>query len=656
LPSNQSTLDRVLALKNFLDAIRRGLIFSQEPEGHGSVKVLVRNLGAQLTLLEAHVRDEMALESAREHFKQLKAAINQILDQSISYLFSAVAEQSRTHLSLSLLSAPSEVVDEKLQASLQTREGALLKNLIQHPDMMRALFPQRAVALTFGKPVGLLGEASGTPFMDEKGKINPQWLDFLQKIPEQAAQLDPALRALPSGVSVVVLADAKATDEAQTPALANFVRLHGLVLTLATFQNYVESCWQLAGLGGDQLLYERLSEAITTLLTELLNFNRALQTTLAEFQGQLDALDAEAFKQKKDNGWQKNYEQAKACQVVLLKMLGECEVTLTQIIRHAKDSGARSQRLQAGLAALQRLQGAQDFLNAARRQVGAEPLGDYPGLITSSSPGSPVSTLKTIEALLLVLIPQAPQRVIALAQLCSETPQVLPWSIFRGTYQRVAYLRRRERLLSLGERIAHLEQYPGYAASSEGRAVIEQLQSHCQAELTRIARLSANLYWPFHRSSLGFFASWQTVFQDNQRRLQALARRYPEPTAAMENREGLSPESTPQTVSAPMEATRVSSLVQARHDALARAETTLERSEALLAETLRQKEACLRDDAAFKERFKPKSLAEQKRMSQLPRALWVSTELEDALEEEPEEGSEAEETSFGEPVDVKSWR
>lgn len=512
-PSNETTLKRVIALREFLEAIRRENIFSQEPEGDGSMRVLLHNLTRPLVLLQDHLIYEISLNSAREHFSILKANVNEVLDQFLQYLFHASSEKPRTSLAFSLLSASSDAVDEKLQASLRTREGALLKNLIQHPQLLSALFPKGRVGVkSFGKPLSLMGEEEPSPFINEAGQASSLWLGFLQKTPALEMQIHPSLRKLPVGICPLLL------SHAQIPA--SFIRLHGLLITLAQFQDYLQQCWQLAGFGGDQLVYDRLAEAISTLLIEFRCFSASLQEALEEFQKQLDSLDAQALSANIHRGWQTNYEHAKACQEKLLKMLLECDVIAGKIISHAKDTSAGCQRFEAALEACQRLQGAKDFLNQARRQIGLAPQLVYPGLETQgetkgdlADAALPQGEISDMDQVLLVLIPNAPERVAALGQMCARTSRTPPYSLFRGSHRRYCYLQDSKRLLKMGEDFTRLQHYPERAISLEGKPIVDNLRRQIRAELTRIDRLSVGLHWPFHRASQSFFAGWQQVFR-----------------------------------------------------------------------------------------------------------------------------------------------
>lgn len=518
-PSDEATLKRVVALREFLEAIRREAVFSQEPEGHGSMRVLLHNLIRPLALLEDHLIYEISLHSAREHFNTLKASLNEALDQSLQYLFYSVSEKPRTTLAFSLLSASSDVVDEKLQASLKTREGALLKNLIQHPRLVGALFPQGTVQVkSFGKPLSLMGETDPTPFVDEAGEASSLWLDFLKKTPALEVQLDPELKKLPLGICPLITPKSSILD--------SFVRLHGLIVTLAQFQDYLQQCWQLAGFGGDQLIYDRLAEAITSLLLEFRGFSESLQGMLGDFQKQLDSLDTQALSSTSQRGWQANYEHAKACQEKLLKMLTDCDRTVDKIISYAKDTSARCRRFEAALEACQRLQGAKDFLNQARRQIGLEPKPVYPGLETQGEAKSTLSDaalprgqITDVDQVLLVLTPNTPQQVATLSQICTQTPRTAPYSLFRGTHRRYCYLHDSKRLLKMGEDFTRLQHYPQRAISNEGKPIVDNLRKQMKMELTSIDRLSAGLCWPFHRASQRFFATWQQVFKEGLEQL-----------------------------------------------------------------------------------------------------------------------------------------
>ena len=526
-------MERVRALRAFLEAIGRENIFKNEPAGHDSIAVLMRNLARQLGLIEGCLSYEISLYGAREHFASLKITVDTALEQYLQYLFYAIAKESRSTLSLSLLSAPADTVDKKLHKSLQTREGVLLKNLIQHPQLVTALFPQNNIqAKGFGGILSLVGEGIAEPFVDEEGQASQLWLDFLQKTPELEVQLNPGLRKLPSGLCTL----------ASPGVLVSFIRLHGCMLTLAQFQDYLQQCWKLAGFGGDQLVYDRLAQAISTLLNEFRIFNKALQEELRSFQGQLDDMDTRALNAASCAAWQDNYKHARAHQEELLKILASLDTTLGEIISHAENTSARCRRFEAALKTCQSLYGARDFLSQTRRQMGLPEKEFYLGLENGTQmPQDRVNPdrINNIENALLILLARTPDKLAILGKLCRQTPKSPPYFWQRGSYRRYCYLQNPKRLLKIAENLSCLQYYPERAASKEGKALINTLRTQIQEELMRMQRLSTGLTWPFHRSSLSFFDQWQEVFTEHLVELDRIDSIHPEEPERMSTAETL---------------------------------------------------------------------------------------------------------------------
>lgn len=520
-PLDQSTLNQVIALQRYLEALQRQSVFSQEPTGQGSVDVLLRNVLATLALMEDRVRYEIALSGAREHLGQLKSGVVQVLQETTEYLFYAVADKPRQHLRYSLLAAQAELVDEEVTASLQTRQGTLLKNLLHDPVVVRTALPQGNTRQQSVSPaISLLGGDTPTPFVDDKGQAETRWLDFLHCRERGAAQLNPSLKPLPSGICPLFMSTPQPPDEkaGETDPLAQFITLHGLLLTLAHYHDYVQHCWQLAGLGGDSLLYDRLAEALVSILSELQTFHVALREHLESFQQQLDSACTQAVKTNQHKAWQQNYHQAKVYQQRALAQLTQCESAVMAVITHAKDAGARQKRGALAAEAEQRLQGAGLFLNQARRQIGLPAQEHYPGLTGSPShlPASgtyPANFLTEFDPLLLALVPQQTAQVARLGQLCREKPRERPWSIFQGSRQRYEYLENPARLAEIAHRFAALRASPAMSAAEKKEGMAD-LRRRIDDEQKLIERLKAGLWWPAHRASRQFFADWESILNN----------------------------------------------------------------------------------------------------------------------------------------------
>ena len=258
------------------------------------------------------------------------------------------------------------------------------------------------------------------------------------------------------------------------------------------------------------------------------------------------------------------------------------------------------------MQACKRLHGAKDFLSQARRQIGLAPREIYPGLeIANEAKDSlqhaalpPRDQVKDIDQVLLVLIPNAPQQLATLSQICTHTVKTIPRTLFRGSYRRYCFLQDAQRLLKIGEDFTRLQYYPERAVSLEGKPVVDSLRSKMRSELARVGQLSQGLCWPFHRASQQFFTAWRSVFTEALTQLDRIdAMRGAQHAAAADARritQALEQTSivTADASSLPAMTEPKSTSSKNHHNGdclLKRADAALKKAEELLAETLVEK-------------------------------------------------------------------
>ena len=104
--------------------------------------------------------------------------------------------------------------------------------------------------------------------------------------------------------------------------------------------------------------------------------------------------------------------------------------------------------------------------------------------------------------------------------LCLETPRTVPGLSFssRGLHHRSVYLQNPERLFKIAEDFLWFKGKDGITdydrlRSPEGQTLLADLRSRLAAEIAETEQLSADLWWPFHRSSLKFFSYWKESFE-----------------------------------------------------------------------------------------------------------------------------------------------
>lgn len=525
-PSNATTLRQVTALRQYIEAIATQSLFTNEGQGHDSMTVLLHNMSNPLSLLEKRLQYELRLQSAREHFAELKEGMTQALSQAADYLFHALASEDRTALPFSLVNIQSGVVNKALSTALESREGMLLKQWITAPDVVSALLPQLEIKVgdqTLPR-IGFLG-TQPTPLLDDKGAAQTHWLKFLSRNYTLQETLDKPLKSLTRGICPLLMdipQDAKLEIRPDKSILADCVQLHGLMEVLAHYQRYLHQCWQLAGFGGDHCVYDQMSEAIATLLVELRVFNIALRDRLQSFQQHLDDHYKKALDQRAYKGWQANYRKAKASQERLMGILLGCDAKLMAVITHAQDTAARTERRQMATTAYEQLRDVPHFLSGVRQQLGLAPRTTYPGL--EQTQNQPTAALLpplfiapleqkslSIQEIITALLPSAPLEAAILNTACRAVPTTKPWRCFHGETLRYNYLQDKQSLITIGQAVAYLAQHDQTPMTLEKRAFIESLRQQLQTEHTRITQLIDRLWWPFHIKSLHFFNTWKTT-------------------------------------------------------------------------------------------------------------------------------------------------
>ena len=507
-PCDGATLKQVTALRHYLEAVQRERVLPESSH----LEELLYNSTRALTQVEERVQADIRLRGAREHFTDLKTGVATALQQAVEYFFYAFADTPRTVYAFSLEAVSAGTVDTRLQANLSTREGLAIQHTVH-----RILALQDSLPTQSTRPPLLL-ENSEPSLLEATGQVDATWLAFLQHEAALQAQLAPSLQRFPVGICPLL----------HTPNIQRaFLRCLGLTVTLAHYHHYLEKCWKLAGYGGDHLVYDRLAEAVTTVLQEWTVFATALQENVRHFQQSLDSSYAEALRSPGQHAhWKRNYGKAKASAETLQQQLAYCQTLVRPIQDHIRNTEIQTSRLQGAQSAAQSLQGATDFLNTARRQIGLTPPAIYPGLEQlASRPLLLGSARLRFDPLLTTLLPGEASSVRRLSKLCILTPRSLPWTGFKGEYRRACYLQNTDRLWELGESLAQLHNNPALLASSEGRRLLDRTRQALQEEQIRITRLSKGLWWPFHRASRHFFALWQAAVVSGLTQLHTLETR-----------------------------------------------------------------------------------------------------------------------------------
>ena len=467
----ENTLARVTALRQYVEALAQQSVFREE-----AVTVLLHNLASSLSRLEKENVRVIRLHSAREHFRNLQDGIEATLHHAADFLFHALADKDRTVLPFSLTNLRAEVVHKKLSQALATREGLLL----QHWALSSPEITQLA------------------PLLEENGEVSALWQALLGATPSKEGHANSTLTSLPRGIASHV------SPETVEAAL----QLHGLCALLSQYQSYTTSLWELAGFGGDHCVYDQLQEAVSSILTELRLFNQSFASRCSALQQQLDGHYKKALAASTSAGWQANYRTAKIAQEKCLVTLQRTDAALVQLLANAQDIHAQEQRSRLALEAHSTLMAAPRFLNRARVCLGLPPQAHYPGLESLPDPFAaalPVATLP-LQQTLTVLLPRDPSRRAWLQRLC---PAAKPWSLFRGAAARYRYIHQNARLSHLGQHLAYCTEHTASPSTPEKRAFIASTRNALQEEQARLIEMRKTLTWPFHRTSIRFFATLQ---------------------------------------------------------------------------------------------------------------------------------------------------
>ena len=347
---NEETLSYVTKLRQFLMGVRTGGIFQNEPEGDGSMDVLLHNLIKKLDRVREKISDEMALSVARNHFQRVRQIAARALDYAAQYLFYVVPDRELSDVEFSIVGHHT-TIDGRLKEVLATREGALLKNLINHPCVKSVALPikrHQALAAPYCGGEVVLFKDNG--FFDEHGSVNESWVSALGGDNGKLSEED---REIPSFMCRAVKSKSEITRQ--------LVKLHGLFVSFAEYYSYTTEFWKLAGFGGDHLIYHLLAKIVTCMMSEFSEFNAALIEEIAAAQHELEALFNDAVVNNAMPNWRSNYLKAKQKQESLSHLLAECNSAIGEIVKSTRDIAIKEKGLQSARQSYSKISRASEF-------------------------------------------------------------------------------------------------------------------------------------------------------------------------------------------------------------------------------------------------------------------------------------------------------
>jgi len=114
----------------------------------------------------------------------------------------------------------------------------------------------------------------------------------------------------------------------------SFVQLHGLVLIWVQYCYYAEVLWQLAGFGGDQLIYQHLGRDTQALLQDFQQFSKVFHETFEQFHRRMEVCYNEAVEHNRYQQWRRNYTVARdSIFETLTQQWENCQQTVDQVLR-----------------------------------------------------------------------------------------------------------------------------------------------------------------------------------------------------------------------------------------------------------------------------------------------------------------------------------
>lgn len=534
-PCTQATLDYVNALKNFLADVRIDHVFQQEPNGHASMELLLHNLHRKLDETTERIQYSLDLNAAREDFRTLQTKTQGLLNDAVKYLFYALSDRDKQRLGFSILGYHT-TIDDALKASLHSRTGSLLKQLMGSTVIRAAVMPGGLEvgrrSPYSGEAVTLLKSGISDAYLDASGSANPALVGVLCGGRDGEVKASAAARKLDSDICQ--------RFKGKEDLIAEFIQLHSLVGVFAEYSQLIESFWKLSGFGGDHLIYHQLAQVVRGLMSEFRVFNTAFCERFKAFSGLL-ATDFDAAVAAGNNAyWRVNYQQAQRLCDGMVRLTSECAQSLTSIIDKTAQTPDKYRRYRNAQLAYQQIQDAHLLVNRARMQSGLKTLpstefsSEWPQLPVNQKKRETASKAKTAA-------PQSPQikfpsaiedviRPIAgtrcdqidfLGEYKSDVLMPPGLSIWVGAWTRYRYFHDVGRFRILFTVIvSHRDRL--FKNASEAKAALTSLKSAQAAvniEFERIVKSRRALWWPFQRMTILFLVLWREIFNGAQEQI-----------------------------------------------------------------------------------------------------------------------------------------
>ncbi len=317
---NEETLTMVKARVSYLVKIETTTIFPPET---GAEKTMLNVLVSLRTMLEHTVSPiinrEIANYHARNHLQSLRLHGKNILNYGFQFLYYVLRKTKKTPTA-NITSFPPEIA--------QTKSGQLLQCLIDTPEYCTIFAQGRSCA------------GMTNPFANSENKISipAELLEEVRNCTTIVGHLGKSKQRK----------DAKKTGiyepfRENSVLLEAFVEMHALLVELARAFVACDEAYDLAGVGGDLLVYGESNQQINQLMVTLKNLCNALSTCHGQIKTHTSKQELNDTSKKKSKvstlgeQWLQNYNKLPSINNQLEEALKDCNIQAAYVQMKAKE-------------------------------------------------------------------------------------------------------------------------------------------------------------------------------------------------------------------------------------------------------------------------------------------------------------------------------
>eukprot|EP00732_Lithocolla_globosa_P003293 Lithocolla_globosa_v1_NODE_2570_length_1949_cov_260.257128.p1 type:complete len:535 gc:universal NODE_2570_length_1949_cov_260.257128:1705-101(-) len=296
------------------------------------------------------LNQETQNEVARENFIQMLRTSKLLFYHGVIFLYFIFRStpETPTHITLELIRKPTKIYSRVFSST----SGRCLRALVRNSTNSEALLSsplteqqtisgdQSLVTPRLLKPTEDNGETSVATIEDKGSNLSKNMFFSKQNqvlFPHGIVDSDQSQRS--SGV-VAALQTRK--------ALHCFLRMHGLLFEWASLTSLVAQAHDLAGLGGDLLVYHVVLRNITQLFTTTESLLASLENEFLQVASAARAYHEHLITAKNsDNEWRKNYSSALEIMDLFKADLKECVKICHIVLQHTSEIKSKQQMLQS---------------------------------------------------------------------------------------------------------------------------------------------------------------------------------------------------------------------------------------------------------------------------------------------------------------------